>query len=336
MAGLTRRRLLEAALGAAVLAAAGAPARADSEIRGPADLLVRGPVGPSSVALVRLASTDAPGQEAPRFGFRPWRSADALQSALGAGECKAAIMPTTLAAALYNRGTPIHLASVVSWGRYYIMSTEPKVVDFEDLKGRTLLVPETSRIGAPVFRYIAQRRGLPAGRALKLQTVDSADAALERLLARKATLVLADEPLATLSIVRGIEKGVVVKRPIDLQAEWHTLTAKGSGPPDMGLVVADDLVRHQPAVVQALTHALAQATTWAVGNPQLAARLGADVLQLPAPVIELCLKWANLDAVPAAAARPQLEFLFTALASVEPKIVGGKLPDAKFYLNLTA
>lgn len=336
MAGLTRRRLLEAALGAAALAAAGAPARAESEISGPADLLVRGPVGPSSVALARLASGDAPGQESPRFGFQPWRTTDELQSALGSGACKAAIMPTTVAAALYNRGTPIHLASVVSWGRYYIVSTEPKVFDFEDLKGRTLVVPASIQTGDLVFRYIAQRRGLPAGRAIKLQAVDSADAALERLLAHKATLVLADEPLATLAIMRGIEKAIAVKRPIDLQAEWNTLTGKGSGPPDMGLAVADDLVQHQPALVQALTHALAQATTWVVGNPQPAARLGADILQLPAPVIELCLKWANLDAVPAAAARPQLEFLFTALSSVEPKIVGGKLPDAKFYLNPTA
>lgn len=336
MAGLTRRRLLEAALGAAALAAAGAPARAESEIRAAADLLVRGPVGPSSVALVRLASSDAPGQEAPRFGFQPWRTTDELQSALGSGACKAAIMPTTLAAALYNRGTPLHLASVVSWGRYYVISTEPKVIEFEDLKGRTILVPATTPLGELVFRYIAQRRGLPAGRALKLQTVESADEALARLLARKATLVLADEPLATLAIMRGIESAVVVKRPIDLQAEWNSTTGKGSGPPDMGLVVADELVQRQPALVQALTHGLAQATTWVVGNPQPASRLGADILQLPAPVIELCLKWANLDAVPAAAARAQLEFMFTALATIDPKIVGGKLPDAKFYLNPSA
>jgi NitT/TauT family transport system substrate-binding protein len=336
MAGLTRRRLLEMALGAAALAAAGAPARADPDNGDAADILVHGPVGPSSVALIRLSQNDAPGQEAPRFGFQAWRSTDELRSALGSGECKAAIMPTTLAAALYNRGTPIHLASVVSWGRYYVVSTEPKVIDFEDLKGRTLLVPATAQVGDLLFRYIAQRRGLPAGRALKLQSAGSPDEALRRLLARKASLVLADEPLATLSIVRGIESGVVVKRPIDLQAEWTRLTGKGSGPPDMGLVVADDLVQHQPTLVQALSHGLAQATTWVVGNPQPAARLGADVLQLPAPVIELCLKWANLDSVSAAAARPQLEFLFTALASLDSKIVGGKLPDAKFYLNLTA
>jgi NitT/TauT family transport system substrate-binding protein len=336
MTGLTRRRLLGTALGAGALAVGGAPGGAESEIRGAADLVVRGPVGPSSVALVRLASSDAPGQEAPRFGFQPWQSTDELQTALGSGACKAAIMPTPLAAELYNGGTPLRLASVVSWGRYYVISTDPKVIEFEDLKGRTLLVSATNQIAELVFRYIAQRRGLAAGRALKLQTVESADEALKRLLARKATLVLADEPLATLAIVRGIDSAVVVKRPIDLQAEWNSLTGKGSGPPDLGLVVADELVQRQPALVQALTHGLAQATTWVVGNPQPASRLGTDMLQLPAPVIELCLKWANLDAVPAAAARPQLEFMFSALATVDPKIVAGKLPDAKFYLNPTA
>lgn len=333
MTGISRRRLLEAALGAAALATLGAPARAESETQAATDLVVSGPVGPSSVPLVRLASSDAPGQEAPRFGFRPWRTAEELQATLVSGEVKAAIMPTPLAAALYNGGTPIRLVSVVSWGRFYVISTDPKVIELEDLKGRTLVVPATNPLAELVFRYIAQRRGLAPGRTVKLQPVATPEQALELLLSRKASLVLAGEPLATLAVMRGIEAAVVVKRPIDLQAEWNSTTGKGSGPPDLGLAVADELVQRQPALVQALSHGVAQATTWVVGNPQLAARLGADILELPAPVIELCLKWANLNSVPAAVARPQLEFMFTALATIEPKIVGGKLPDAKFYLT---
>jgi NitT/TauT family transport system substrate-binding protein len=333
MTGISRRRCLEAALGAAALALLQGPAaHAESETPAAPDLVVRGPVGPSSVPLARLASTDAPGQEAPHFGFRPWRTIDELKDGIVSGEIKAAIMPTPLAAALYNGGTPLRLASVVSWGRFYVISTEPKVIEFEDIKNRTLVVPASHQLAELVFRYVAQRRGLAPGRAIKIQSVATADEALERLLARKATLVLADEPLATLAIVRGIESAMVVKRPIDLQAEWTAVTGKNFGPPDLGLAVADDLVQQQPALVQALNHGLAQATTWVVGNPQPAARMGADLLDLPAPVIELCLKWANLDATPATAARPQLEFLFTALATLEPKIVGGKLPDAKFYL----
>jgi NitT/TauT family transport system substrate-binding protein len=241
-------------------------------------------------------------------------------------------MPTLLAADLYNGGTPLRLASVVSWGRYYVISTEPKVIELEDLKGRTLTVPASHQLAGLVFRYVAQRRGLAPGRAIRLQSVPTADDALQQLLARKTTLILADEPTATLAVVRGIESAIVVKRPIDLQAEWNAVTGKNFGPPDLGLAVADELVQKQPALVQALNHGLAQATTWVVGNPQPASRIGADMLDLPAPVIELCLKWANLDATPATAARPQLEFLFTALATLEPKIVGGKLPDAKFYL----
>ena len=332
MTGISRRRCLEAALGAAALAMLSAPARAESGTQSAPDLVVRGPVGPSSVPLARLASSDAPGQEAPRFGFRPWRAVDELKAAVVSGEVKAAIMPTPLAAELYNGGTPLRLASVVSWGRFYVISTEPKVIEFEDLKNRTITVPASNQIAELVFRYIAQRRGLAPGRAMKLQSVPTANDALERLLARKTTLVLADEPLATHAVVRGIESAIVVKRPIDLQSEWNTATGKNFGPPDLGLAVADELVQRQPTLVQALNHGLAQATTWVVGNPQPASRLGADLLDLPASVIELCLKWANLEAVPATAARQQLEFLFAALATVEPKIVGGKLPDAKFYL----
>jgi NitT/TauT family transport system substrate-binding protein len=331
MTVLSRRRWLQAALGCAAAATLGARTEAEESSAAP-DLVVQGPIGPTSMPLVRLAATDSPGHEAPRFGFRAWRTTEALEAALVSGQVQAAIMPTPLAAALYNAGTKLRLASIVSWGRFYIVSTDPKVIEFEDLKGRTLVAPATNKLAEVVFRYIAQKRGMPVGRAVKLQPVATADEALSLVLARKAPLVLADEPLATLAVVRGIESAVVVKRPIDLQAEWNAVTGRSNGLPELGLVVADALVQSQPALVQALSYGVAQSTTWVVGNPQPAARLGADVLELPAPVIELCLKWANLDVVPAATARPQVEFLFSALSTVEPKIVGGKLPDAKFYL----
>ena len=331
MTVLSRRRWLQAALGCAAAATLGARALAEESPAAP-DLVVQGPIGPTSMPLVRLAATDSPGQEAPRFGFRAWRTTEELEAALVSGQVEAAIMPTPLAGALYNAGTKLRLASVVSWGRFYIVSTDPKVIEFADLKGRTLLAPATNKLAEVVFRYIAQKRGMPVGRAVKLQPVASPDEALALVLARKAPLVLADEPLATLAVVRGIESAVVVKRPIDLQAEWNAVTGRNNGLPELGLVVADALVQSQPALVQALSYGVAQSTTWVVGNPQPAARLGAEVLELPAPVIELCLKWANLDVVPAATARPQVEFLFSALSTVEPKIVGGKLPDPKFYL----
>ena len=333
MTGLSRRRWLQAALASAAAAAAfGGRADLARAAEGP-DLVVEGPVGPTSMALVRLAATDPQGQDAPRFGFRPWRTTEALEAMLASGQAKAAIMPTPLAGALYNGGMPIHLASIVSWGRFYIISTEPKVIDFEDLKGRTLVVPATNKLAELVFRYVAIKRRLPAERAIKLKMVATADEALTQMLTRKATLVLADEPLATLAVVRGIEQGVVVKRPIDLQSEWNDVTGRKNGLPELGLVVADDLVQRQPNLVQALAHGVTQAATWVVGNPQPAARMGAEVLELPPQVIELCLKWANLDPVPAAEARKDVEYLFTALAAVEPKVVGGKLPDAKFYLS---
>jgi NitT/TauT family transport system substrate-binding protein len=331
MTVLSRRRWLQAALGCALAAAVGARARAAEEAAGP-DLVVRGPIGPTSMPLVRLAETDASDNEAPRFGFRPWRTTEELEAALLSGQAQAAIMPTPLAAALYNAGTKLRLASIVSWGRLYVISTDPKVIDFEDLKGRTLIAPASNKFGELVFRYIAQKRRMPVGRNIKLRPVATAEEALGQILSRKARLVLADEPLATLAIVRGVESAIIVKRPIDLQAEWDDVTPRNRNLPEFGLVVTDALAEQRPDLVQALTHGVAQSATWVVGNPQPAARLGADVLELPPPVIELCLKWANLDVVPATTARPQVEYLFKALETVERGVVGGKLPDAKFYL----
>ena len=40
---------------------------------------------------------------------------------------------------------------------------------------------------------------------------------------------------------------------------------------------------------------------------------------------------SQLDAVPAAQARPELEFFFAQLHARDPALLGGKLPDAGFF-----
>ena len=62
-----------------------------------------------------------------------------------------------------------------------------------------------------------------------------------------------------------------------------------------------------------------------------AAAVAAPVLELPAPIIERSIPFSNLVVRPASAARADLEPFFKVLAEQDPRIIGGKLPDDRFY-----
>jgi NitT/TauT family transport system substrate-binding protein len=53
---------------------------------------------------------------------------------------------------------------------------------------------------------------------------------------------------------------------------------------------------------------------------------------MPWPVIEKSIPYCNLVATPAREARTAVESVLEAMAEVNPGYIGGKLPDADFYL----
>jgi len=326
---LDRRRFL-ATLPAVALAATPAGRLAAAPPLLPELVLHGPPAGPSIVAAQAVESGALRGI-AERASFLVWRTPDEVRAGFASGKTVAAIVPTYVAANLYNRGLGARLVNTMTDGLLYVVATDPALDSLAKLRGRKLSVPFRNDMPDHVLATAARAAGLDPARDLAIEYAGSPPEAMQLLLAGRVDAALLSEPAATAAIMQGTRAGKRVARVIDMQKAWAAATGGPSAIPQAGLAVAGALAQGGTERLVAINAALAEAAAWVRANPASAGKVGAAYLELPAPVIERSIPYSNLTVRAASAAKPALLALFRTLAERDAGILGGKLPDDGFF-----
>ncbi|MFT3940265.1 ABC transporter substrate-binding protein [Rhodopseudomonas sp.] len=323
------RRTITAAAGAC---AAGAllPSRARAApLR---DIVLTGPPAGPSITLAHAVATGALSFLADKVSFRPWRDVDEMRAGLTSGTMPLAIMPTASAANLYNRGLGVRLVNVMTHGLLYVISADPSLTSFPALRGKQLAVPFRNDTPEFLSNILLRKNGMEAGRDLQVVSTGSPIEAIQLLLAGRMDAALVPEPAVTAAILRGRIAGRTIHRVMDVQAEW----AKASGQPPIlpqaGLAVTTGFLTANPSLVPRVHAALVKATAEVNASPGVAAGNSAAYFEMPLPVIQAAIPYSHLVAVPAHESRTDLEQMFTTASGANLAMIGGKLPDADFYL----
>ena len=271
----------------------------------------------------------------PEVSFKAWKTQDQLRADVITGNFQVSATPTHVAANLYWRGVPIKLLNVLVWGTLYVLAVDEVIKGWDTMKGRTVLIPFRGGVPDLLFRYLAGETGPNLDKNLTFQyTTDFAEA-VQLLLAGRGDAAVLAEPSGTAAQHLGQQKGLKVRRVLNLQEEWARVTGRRPRIPEAGTLALTSLVDNHSDVVQVIQSGLRASVDWATQNRKQAAELGAKYLGLKAPMVEKSLVYTPMEMVPAAQAREDLEFWFSRLKEKNPKIIGGALPDDKFYYGGT-
>ena len=326
-----RTFLCQSALaGAALVAGALAPGRTRAASRG--ELAMYGPPAGPSVILAHLAESDGLAETAMKIRFETYRNPDLLRTGFASGPWELAVAPSYVAANLYNKGVPVRLLNIMTWGLLYVVSTDADVSGLEDLRGETLAMPFKGDMPDLVFRHLARSRGMQVGSDYRLNYVADPFQGVQMLLSGRVSHAVLPEPAATASLLRGRKAGHRLVRALSLQESWGEATNGPAAIPQAGTVVRESLLQDLPELPAKLNAAIARSTEWVVDNPADAGRLAAAYLGVQAPVIERSIPHSNFRLRGAADAREEIERFYSVLAEASPAIIGGKLPDASFYI----
>lgn len=151
------------------------------------------------------------------------------------------------------------------------------------------------------------------------------------LVAGKVKHALMIEPGAALAILKAGQKGMKLERVVDIQRELGK--TKGQEPrfANAGVVALPKLANH-PEVIKAFADAYDSSVKWAKSNPMKAAEIAAkQVAGVNAPAFNEALNHTIFESVSGKQSRQELEKMFRWFMALNPKSVGGKLPDAGFY-----
>lgn len=304
------------------------PAQAGEKL---ASLVINGMPATPSVVMARLIETGALSRFADKTQLKVWRTPDQMRAGVVSGEMTVFGTPSYSCANMRNRGVPVRLMNIVTWGLLYLMSRDETVQKIEDIAGKTVLMAFRNDAPDLIFRMTLRKLGMNPDTDVKLHYVGAPTEAVQLLLADRAALAVISEPAATAAQIRGAQAGVTVKRTADLTAVYGRLTGRPPRIAQAGLGVREDFLQANPELVRAIHQGCVESARWVLDNPAEAGKLGAATLDLAAPVVEKSIPHFRLDVVSAADAKPDLQHYFAALMEMSPDILGGRLPDDAFY-----
>lgn len=261
-----------------------------------------------------------------------WATPDMLRAMLVNGESEVTAVPSYVGANLYNRDVDVQLAAVLVWGILHLLGPDGAPADWEELRGQTVMVPLPNDMPDLVFRYLAEANGLTPGEDFEIEYYSQAPEVVSKLVSGEGTFAVLPEHVATVALNQAGQNGRELGRMMNLQEEWGAATGGSERIPQAGIVVPGGLAEENPAVLAGVLDDLEAAVARVnaaedADMDELAAESG-----VPAPVVKDVIPRLNLEVVPAAEAREELEEFYGTLAELSPDIIGGQLPDEDFYL----
>jgi NitT/TauT family transport system substrate-binding protein len=294
-------------------------------------LTLWGPPAAPSIMLAQAVASGALKDIDRSAAFRTWRNPDEMRAGLSSGTMQAVIVPSNVAANLYNRGLGVHLLNIMTRGLLYVVGSD-ELVAIEGLAGKKVGVPFRNDMPDFILRRLLARAGLKVGKDVQFEYAASPPEAMQMLLAGRVDAALLAEPGATAAILRAKVSLKRFTRAIDCQKEWAKTVSGSDFIPQAGLVVTRPFMeRVGRRGLETLQNALHAAVEVVVNHPLRSSLASATELGLLSPVVAEAVPYSNLAALPASSIRHDLERFFSILAEDDPRIIGGKLPDDPFY-----
>ena len=242
-----------------------------------------------------------------------------------------AVLPTTMAALLYNKGLPYILAAIPVWGTLYLYGSDSDISSWEDLKGKTVSLMGKGMTPDVLFRFLAKENGLEP--EIDFFTDYSFPTHIElanAIAAGVSKLGVISEPQVSMVI----RKNPDVRVMLDLNKEWNIVFGDSIPLAQTALLVHKDLAANHPDIIIAYFKHLEESINWVNENITEASELIEKYNILPdKQLAEISIPRCNLHFMEAWKGRKGIEEYLKVFYNFNPQSIGGKLPDEFFYFK---
>ena len=277
------------------------------------------------------------GKLAPTIGkatVENWSSIDAMRTLLLQKQTDLAATPSYAAANLFNKGVPLRLVAMQVWGMLYVVGPKGSSAQgLQAMRGKTVAVPMPNNMPDLVFRYLLGQKGWDTSKDLTIQSYSDGQDALSNLLAGNAEFAVLPEHPASVSLTKAKQQGKSLERTVDLQQVWAEVTGGEARFPMAGLVMPQEITDSNPQAVGAVLNEVEACIETTNTASEETVNAISRKTEVPAPIVTEVIPRLQLNLVPAAQAKDQLVDFYTRLSTINPDIVGGKMPADDFYLK---
>lgn len=295
----------------------------------PETVRIAGMTGPTSIGLVSLLENNENGTSANTYEFTLAGSADEITPKLIRGELDMAAIPANLASVLYNNTEgKIQVLAVNTLGVLYLVERGDSISSWADLKGRTILATGKGSTPEYTLRYLLSANGIDPDKDVTLDFRSEPAEVVSLMAQNPDSVAMLPEPYVT--VARGKVADLTVA--LDLTAEWNKLD-NGSSLITGVLVVRKDFAKGYPETVKAFLAEYEASIYYAKNNVDEAAALCEKFGIIKEAVAKTAIPNCNLTYLAGDDMRSALSGYLEILYALNPKAVGGKLPESDFYYD---
>lgn len=293
------------------------------------DINVAAPAGAPTLSMIKMFKENPSFGEAINMNYESIQSPDLVASRIISGEIDIAVVPTNLAATLYNRGVEYKLVSSNVWGVLYLVGNE-EIDGWEDLRGKEIYTMGRGLTPDIVFRYLLTNNGIDPETDVTLSYMGEATELASAFIAGKSSISLIPEPVLSNVMIK--KEGTTIL--FDLQEEWSKLNQGDLSYPQASLIIKNDVIEKYPEFVEMFLKEYESSINWLEDNVEKAAEYS-EALEtgLSKAAVIQGLGRSNIKFVDAKNAREALDRYLKVLFEFSPEVIGGKLPDEDFYLQ---
>jgi len=289
---------------------------------------IAGLQGPTSIGMIKMID------EKPSLGtnvasnYQVVKTPDVLLSKILSKEIDIATVPTNLAAIIYNKGVDYKIAAMNTWGVLYLIGSEENINQWKDLKGKTIYSVGKGTTPDIAARYILEKNGLNFEKDLTIDYTMAHVELAQAVAAEKVKLAILPEPFVTMAISKNPKVNIV----FDIQKEWDKASGSNGAFPQTCLMVKEELVSKNPAIVDKFLSEYKESIEWVNVNKAQAGKLvEKNGIGIKAKIAETAIPRCNIRYEDAQTAKAKVESFFKIIFNYSPKDIGGKIPNEGLY-----
>lgn len=284
--------------------------------------------GPTSMGLVSLMEKSEALETKNNYSFKMETAADALLTGMVKGELDIALVPANVASVLYQKTEgQIAVIDINTLSVLYMVSADPSLQSFENLKGRTIYLTGKGTTPDYTLQYLLQKNNI----ALDEVTLEYKSEATEvaSILAQNPDAVgLLPQPFVTAACAQNEQLQVV----FDFSEEWQAIAEDGSNlVTGVTIVRREFLEKHEEAVLTFMKEHKDSADFANSDAEQTASYVVKYGILEKEPIALKALPACNITYMDGENMKQALSGYLNVLYEMNPEAVGGNLPQDDFY-----
>ncbi len=280
--------------------------------------------GPTGMGMVKLMEDNKENYE---ISF--YQSADEIVGKVVSGEVDIACVPSNMGAVLYNKTSGgIKLLGVNTMGVLYIVENGKAIASLEDLKGKTIVASGKGGTPEYVLNDLLLSTGIDPEKDVDILYLANHTDVVTKVVTEEGTIALLPEPHVTIAK----NKNNNLQVALDLNEQW---LQKEGGELPMGVIIAQSALANEREKDLEVFLADYKSSVDFVNekSEEAAALIEKHGIVANKAIALAAIPNCNIVFKPAKEAKAEIETFYGVLEEVNPKAIGGTMPDEAFYYS---